>query len=156
RHRWIINGQPVRNQDSGQLSPELLKRGDSLSVEIWPHDGVVEGLPFTAGPFVVVNSPPVVSRLAIEPESVFSGAPVQAIVDVSDAAIDVIQVSYRWLKNDVLIKDGEERELDAAEFSRGDTLSVEAVPFDGVKRGHTVRLGPIHVGNSPPRIMSAP
>ena len=156
RHRWIINGQPVRNQDSEQLSPELLKRGDTLSVEIWPHDGVVEGLPFTSGPFVVVNSPPVVSRLAIEPESVSPGVRVQARTDISDADRDIIRLSYRWWKNDALVQDGEEAELDTAEFSRGDTLSVEAVPFDGVQTGQAVRSAPIRVGNSPPRILSAP
>ena len=66
RYRWIVNGQPVRNQDGEQLLPELLKRGDAVSVEIWPHDGMVEGRPFTSEPVVVGNSPPVVAHLAIE------------------------------------------------------------------------------------------
>jgi hypothetical protein len=156
RYRWIVNGQPVRNQDGEQLSPELLKRGDTVSVEVWPHDGMVEGNPFTSEPLVVANSPPVVTRLAIEPESAFPGVRLKALVDISDADRDVIRVSYRWWKNDVLVQDGEEAELDTAEFSRGDTLSVEAVPSDGRQKGQAVRTGPISVVNSPPRILSAP
>lgn len=156
RYQWIVNGQPIRNQDGEQLSPELLKRGDALSVEVWPHDGMIEGRPFTSEPLVVANSPPVVSRLAIEPESTFPGVRVQARADISDADRDVIRVSYRWWKNDELVQEGDEAELNTTGFSRGDTLSVEAVPFDGVEKGATVRSVPIRLGNSPPRILSAP
>jgi hypothetical protein len=68
----------------------------------------------------------------------------------------VIRVSYRWWKNDALVQEGDEAELDTAGFSRGDTLSVEAVPFDGVQKGEAVRSVPTRVGNSSPRILSAP
>lgn len=156
RYRWIVNGQPLRNQDGEQLPPELLKRGDTVSVKVWPHDGMVEGSPFTSEPLVVANSPPVVTHLAIEPESAFPGVRVKALVDISDADRDVIRVSYRWWKNDALVQEGEEAELDTGEFSRGDTLLVEAVPSDGIQKGQAVRIGPIRVGNSPPRILSAP
>lgn len=156
RYRWIVNGQPVRNQDGEQLPPELLKRGDAVSVEIWPHDGMVEGRLFTSEPVVVGNSPPVVAHLAIEPELVFPGVRVQARADLSDVDRDVIRVSYRWWKNDALVQEGDEAELDTAGFSRGDILSVEAVPFDGVQKGKAVRSVPIRLGNSPPRIVSAP
>ena len=156
RYRWIVNDQPVRNQDGEQLSPELLKRGDAVSVEIWPHDGMVEGSLFTTEPVVVGNSPPVVAHLAIEPESVSPGVRVQARADISDVDGDLIRVSYRWWKNDSLVQEGGEVELDTAAFSRGDTLSVEAVPFDGVQKGKAVRSVPIRVGNTPPRILSAP
>ena len=156
RYQWIVNGQPIRNQAGEQLSPERLKRGDVVSVEVWPHDGMVEGRPFTSEPLVVANSPPIVSRLVIEPESAFPGIRVQARADVSDADRDMIRMSYRWWKNDVLVQEGDEAELDTNGLSRGDTLSVEAVPFDGVERGTTVRSVPIRMENSPPRILSAP
>lgn len=156
RYRWLVNGLPIRNQEGDQLSPELLKRGDTVSVEIRPHDGMVEGSPFTTEPVVVHNSPPVVAHLAIEPESVSPGVLVQARADISDVDSDVIRVSYRWWKNDSLVKEGDEAELDTAAFSRGDTLSVEAVPFDGVQKGKAIRSVPIRMGNTPPRILSAP
>lgn len=156
RYRWIVNGQPVRNQNGEQLPPELLKRGDALSVEIWPHDGMVEGSLFTTESVVVSNSLPVVAHLAIEPESVSPGIRVQARADISDVDRDLIRVSYRWWKNDLLVQEGDEEEMDTAGFSRGDTLSVEAVPFDGVQKGKAVRSVPVRVGNIPPRILSAP
>jgi len=156
RYRWIVNGQPVRNQGGEQLSPEFLKRGDAVWVEIWPHDGMVEGSLFTTEPVVVGNSPPVVAHLAIEPESVSPGVRVQARADISDVDSDLIRLSYRWWKNESLVQEGDEEELDTAGFSRGDTLSVEAVPFDGMQKGKAIRSVPIRMGNTPPKILSAP
>ena len=156
RYRWIVNGQPIRDQEGEQLSPQLLKRGDAVSVEIWPHDGMIEGSPFTTEQVVVGNSPPVVDHLAIEPESVSPGVRVQARADISDVDRDLIRVSYRWWNNDMLVQEGDDSELDTAGFSRGDNLSVEAVPFDGVQKGTAVRSIPIRLGNIPPRIVSAP
>src|SRR5262245_55369475 len=95
RYRWIINRQQVPNQDSEQLSPELLKRGDAVKVEVWPHDGMVEGRPFTSELFVVTNSPPVVSNLTFEPASVFPGVPVQARGHVPYASRDVVRDASR-------------------------------------------------------------
>src|SRR5262249_31925653 len=154
RYRWIVNGESIRNQDGAQLSPELLKRGDAVSVEIRAYDGTVEGRPFTTEPVMVVNSPPVIAGLAIEPESVSPGTRVQARADTLDADKDVIRLSYRWWKNDSLVQEGDEAELDTTGFSRGDTLSIEAVPFDGVQKGKAVRSVPIRVGNIPPKILS--
>ncbi len=156
RYRWILNGQSIPSQEGEQLPPELLKRGDALSVEIWPHDGTVEGSSFTTEPVVVGNSPPVVAHLATEPESAYPGARVRAQADTSDADKDVVRLSYRWWKNDVLVQEGDEAELDTAGFSRGDTLVVEALPFDGAQKGAAVRSVPIRIGNTPPRIVSAP
>jgi hypothetical protein len=156
RYRWIVNGQPVRDQEGEQLPPELLKRGDTVSVEIWPHDGMVEGSSFTTEQVVVGNSPPVVAHLAIEPESVSPGVRVQARADISDVDRDLIRVSYRWWNNDMLVQEGDDAGLDTAGFSRGDTVSVEAVPFDGVQKGKVVRSIPIRLANIPPRIVSAP
>jgi hypothetical protein len=156
RYRWIVNGEPIRNQDGEQLPPELLKRGDVLSVEIRAHDGTVESSPFTTEPVVVGNSPPVVAHLVIEPESDSSGVRVQARADISDVDGDFIRVSYRWWKNDALVQEGDEAELDTAGFSRGDTVSVEAVAFDGAQKGKAVRSVPIRMGNISPRIVSAP
>src|SRR3989442_9308650 len=117
---------------------------------------MVEGGRSRRDRFVVGSPPQVVAHIAIEPESVSPGVLVQARADISDVDRDLIRVSYRWWKNDALVQEGDEAELDTAGFSRGDTLSVEAVPFDGVQKGKAVRSVPIRMGNSPPRILSAP
>lgn len=155
RYQWSINGAAVAGQDGEQLPAALLKRGDRVSVQAWPHDGIIEGASMTSGEAVVGNSPPV-GAIEIHPAYVFPGTPVQIQANISDPDGDSVQVSYRWWKNDRLIHDGDEAELDTSGFVRGDTLRVEAVPSDGTVMGAVIRSATITVGNAPPQILSNP
>jgi hypothetical protein len=156
RYRWSINGQPVPNEQGERLSPELLKRGDQVSVEIWPHDGVVEGAPFMTPTVIVGNSSPVVSTVSVEPELIVPGMRVRVRADVQDPDHDLIHVTYRWWRNQTLFQEGEGTELDTTPFARADTLSVEAVASDATSTGQPVRSALITIGNTPPRIVSVP
>jgi len=155
RYQWSINGEVVPGQDGEQLSAALLKRGDRVSVQAWPHDGIVEGESMTSQPAVVGNSPPV-GAIEVRPAYVFPGTPVQIQANISDPDGDSVHVVYRWWKNDKLIHDGDEAEFDTSGFVRGDTLRVEAVPSDGTVMGATIRSSTITVGNAPPQILSTP
>lgn len=156
RYQWSLNGEPVFGQEGEQLPVNLLKRGDRVAVQVWPHDGSVEGASVISKPSVVGNSPPVGSALVLEPEHVFPGARVLARAQFSDVDGDLVHVTYRWWKNDKLIRDGDEAEVDTAGFVQGDTLFVEAVPSDGLGAGPTIRSSTIFIGNAPPQIVSVP
>ncbi|MBH0197668.1 MAG: hypothetical protein HP494_19240, partial [Nitrospira sp.] len=73
RYQWRINDRIVNGQESEQLPLGLLKQGDRVSVQVWPHDGVVEGLPFSSESVLVGNTPPVVQALIFGPSAVFPG-----------------------------------------------------------------------------------
>ncbi len=156
RYQWSVNGKAIPGQDNEQLPAAILKRGDRVSVQVWPHDGTVEGDSKTSESVIVGNSPPMGEALEIEPPYVFPGVRVRARAKLSDIDGDAIQVVYRWLKNGKLIHEGEESEFETVGFVLGDTLAVEAVPSDGTSKGPVLRLGPISVGNTPPRIVSNP
>jgi hypothetical protein len=156
RYQWRINGQVAPHEQGEQLRPELLKRGDQVSVEIWPHDGVIEGASFTTPTVIVGNSPPVVSRVSVEPQAISLGMRVRAHAEVYDADHDLIHVTYRWWKNDTLLQEGDETELDTTPFAHGDALSVEVLASDGPGSGQPVRSSPVKIGNTPPRIVSVP
>lgn len=155
RYQWSINGEVVAGQEGEQLPAALLKRGDRVSVQVWPHDGIIEGASMASGSAVVENSPPV-GAIEIRPAYVFPGTPVQVQANISDLDGDSVHVLYRWWKNDKLIHDGDEAEFDTSGFVRGDTLRVEAVPSDGMVMGATIRSATITVGNAPPQILSTP
>jgi hypothetical protein len=155
RYQWRINGQPV-SQTGVQLPPELLKRDDQVAVEIWPHDGTIEGASFTTQTVVVGNSPPVVSKVSVEPTAISLGMRVRVHAEVDDADRDLIQVSYRWWRNDTLLQEGQEAELDTTPFARGDALSVEVIASDNSGPGEPVRSVPVKIVNTPPRIVSIP
>lgn len=156
RYQWTINGGAVAGQEGEQLPAALLKRGDQVSVQAWPHDGIVEGASMTSEQVVVANSPPVIGAVEIDPQSVFPGMRVQVRAKMSDLDGDTIQVLYRWWKNGKLNHEGDETEFETAGFIRGDTLVVEAVPSDGASTGAAIRSAAITVGNTPPKIVSNP
>jgi hypothetical protein len=156
RYQWRVNGKPIASEQGEQLPPELLKQGDQVAVEIWPHDGVVEGASFTTPTVIVRNSPPVVSQVSIEPSVISLGMRVRAQVKVYDADHDLIRVAYRWWRNQTLVQEGEEAELDTATFAHGDVLAVEVLAGDHSGVGQSVRSTPAKIGNTPPRIISIP
>jgi len=156
RYQWDINGRPVPSEHGEQLRPEFLKRGDQVSARIWPHDGTVEGAPFTTSTVVVVNSPPIVTSLVVEPDVLIPGMNARAHAEVRDVDYDLTHVTYRWWKNQSLLQEGEGTEFDTTQLAAGDTLSVEAVASDGAGSGAPVRSAPIRIGNTAPRIVSTP
>ena len=156
RYQWRINTHVVDGQDREQLPLGLLKQGDRVSVQVWPHDGVVEGTPLTSKSVVVGNTPPVVRTLTFSPSAVFPGVRVQIRADIAEPDGDSFQVVYRWFKNNKFIQEGADGELDTTGYVRGDVVMVEAVATDRGGAGPVFRSAVLEVGNTPPQILSTP
>jgi hypothetical protein len=155
QYQWMANGYPLQGQTGPTLNPSMLQRGDRVTVNLVPTRGMVQGAHYQAGPVVIGNTPPVVTNLFIE-RPTDPHAPVLAKMDVSDADRDEIQVDVRWFRNDKVVKQGPETTLNTTGFQAKDTLEVEVVPRDQLSVGKAVRSDPVYVGNSPPKIVSAP
>lgn len=156
RYQWRLNDEPVVFEQDDQLRPELLKQGDQVAVEIWPHDGIVEGASFTTPTVTVGNSPPVISKVWIEPEAISLGMRVRAQAVVHDPDHDLIHVTYRWWRNETLVQEGEGTALDTTPFARGDVLAVEVMASDSTGPGQPVRSALVKIENTPPSINSVP
>ena len=155
RYQWMVNGDPLRDQTGPTLTPSMLKRGDRVSVDLVPTSGTVQGTRYQAGPVVVGNTPPVVGHISIErPDD--PHAPVFAKMDAVDADQDEMQFDFRWWRNNRVVKQGPEQTLDTTGFQTKDTLEVEVTPRDQSSVGKAVRSESIYVGNSSPKIVSAP
>lgn len=154
-YQWMANGHPLRDQTGSTLTPSMLQRGDRVTVDLVPTRGTVEGTRYQAGPAVVGNTPPVVAHLSIERPADLH-APVFAKMDVVDEDHDEMLFDFRWWRNNRVVKQGPEGTLDTTGFQTKDTLEVEVTPRDQSSIGKAVRSGPVYVGNSPPKIVSAP
>jgi hypothetical protein len=155
QYQWMVNDAPLRDQTGPTLTPSMLKRGDRVTVDLVPTRGTVQGTPYQAGPAVVGNTPPVVGHLSIErPDD--PHAPVFAKMDAVDADRDEMQFDFRWWRNNRVVKQGPESTLDTTGFQTKDTLEVEVTPRDQLSAGKPVRSESVYVGNSPPKIVSAP
>ena len=154
RFRWMVNGAPVLRESSAAFNAEGLKRGDRLMVEVTPYDGKVEGKP-TRGPEKVVgNTPPLVRTIVLEPNGAKAGDPVKVVVDGNDVDGDMVRYSYRWLRNNQVVLEGEQDVLDTVGFARDDVVAVAVIPHDREAQGKEVLSQPITLANRPPKFTS--
>lgn len=155
-YRWFANDQLLAEGVDGTLDPKLLTRGDRVVVEVVPSDGKEEGMPFTTAPLVVGNTPPLVSRITIEPDERSFTRRVLAKADVSDPDGDAITAIYRWQKNETLVKEGEDSHLDITGFSTNDSIQVEVLASDGMAEAKPVASQVFVLRNTPPTFISSP
>ncbi len=156
RYQWLVNGNPMAGQTESTLAPHLLKRGDSVAVEVIPSDGKTQGPPYRTQAVAVANTPPEITRVALEPAEVRIGDSLHAKVEGSDADRDEIRYTFKWWRNNAPLSEGEESALDTTGFSRGDTIVVQVTPHDLAGPGKARFAEQIAIGNSPPKITSTP
>lgn len=156
RFQWIVNGVSVPGATGHELTTNHVKRGDMVALEMVVSDGQLESAPYRTEPVMVVNTPPLVSRVTIEADSPDKGNRVLAKVEALDPDQDEIQYLYRWWRNDKQVKEGDENVLDTTGFGRKDIVAVEVVARDQDASAAPARSVPIVLGNSPPQILSSP
>ena len=156
RYRWLVNGHVMSGQTLSTLQPHLLKRGDQVAVEVIPFDGITEGRPFQSVPLTVPNTAPIISNLSVDLDHDVQGRRLLAKVDVADPDHDSITLTYRWRKNEKLLKEGEDNALDLADLTAKDTVNVEVTASDGTPHGSTTASERFTLTNSSPSIVSSP
>ncbi|HEX9155626.1 MAG TPA: putative Ig domain-containing protein [Nitrospira sp.] len=156
RYRWLVNGQVIAGQTRESFQPELLKRGDQVAVEVTPFDGTIEGAPFLSVPASVVNTAPMLSHLLVDFDHQAQGRRLLAKVDVVDPDHDPVSLTYRWRKNETVLKEGEENTLDLAGLTAKDTIQVDVTASDGSPDGTATVTERFTLSNSAPTIVSKP
>jgi hypothetical protein len=156
RYRWLVNGQVMSGQTLNSLPAHLLKRGDQVAVEVVPFDGITEGTPFQSVPVTVPNTAPIISNIAVDLDHEVQGRRLLAKVDVTDPDHDSITLTYRWRKNETVLKEGSDNALDLADLTAKDTVNVEVTASDGTPHGNTTVSERFTLTNSSPSIVSSP
>lgn len=156
RYRWMVNGQAIAGQTQESLQPGLLKRGDKVEVEVTPFDGIIDGMPFRSAPASVVNTPPIISHVAVDFDHQAQGRQLLASVDVDDPDRDSVSLTYRWRKNETVLKEGEENTFPITGLTAKDTIQVDVTASDGTPDGTTSVTERFTLSNSSPTIVSKP
>ena len=154
KHRWFVNDNLMTKTPT--LLAGSLKQGDRVAVEIVASDGTVESSPVRTQPSVVVNAPPRITQVHIEPTTGFADRSVRAEVEAVDADQDAIRYHFKWWHDGTLLQEGESDIMRTSALSPGDTLIAEVIPYDAERQGHPFKSGPFIIGNSPPEITSSP
>jgi hypothetical protein len=156
-YRWLVNGQLMNGQTLSALPSQLLRRGDQVAVEVVPFDGVDEGMPFRSLPVTVANTAPIISDVSVDLDHDVQGRRLVAKVDAVDPDHDPISLTYRWRRNETVLKEGEgETTFDLTNFTAKDTVEVEVTASDGTPDGITIVSERFTLSNSSPSIVSIP
>ena len=156
QYRWYVDNVPLAEQTKATLPAELLRRGQSVFVEIIPSDGANKGLPYRTKSVVVGNTSPKVATVSLTPQAARSGDKLEAAVEASDPDHDRVDLTYKWYRNETLIKEGQESFLDTTGFMARDRITVEVTAHDPAVTGNSLKSDPLVLGNSAPKIVSTP
>jgi len=154
RFRWFVNGTELSGESGTTLNPEQLKRGDRVGVEVTPHDGKVAGVSLRSSEVSVGNTPPMILSVSLEPKEPKAGDIIKAELEGSDVDGDSIQYTFTWRHNEQVVSTGEQKMLDSAGFSRGDTVSVAVTPRDQGGIGKETHSQSVTMSNRSPKFSS--
>lgn len=132
------------------------KKGDLIQAKVTPSDGTTEGNPFLSQSVKILNSPPVIQEVWIEPKVARVTDRLKAIVKGSDPDGDSISYLYKWEKNGIVLSGEDTGILESNRFKKGDSITVTVTPNDGEASGKPKTSDAIIVANSPPVITSSP
>ncbi len=155
-YQWLKNGEEIFDANKNSLPSGNFKKGDLIQVRVTPSDGKTEGKPFFSEPVKILNSPPVIQEVLIEPRIAYSNNDLRAIVKSIDRDGDFVYYTYRWEKNGTLLSEERKEILGKGNFKKGDSITVTVIPDDRESSGKPKKSDPLFISNHAPIIVSSP
>jgi hypothetical protein len=154
--QWIKNNEELSGENKNIFKSGNFKKGDLIQVKVIPSDGKVEGSPFLSAPVKILNSPPVIQEIRIEPKIAYTNDRLKVHIKSDDVDGDSIYYTYQWEKNGVALTEEKTEVLEKGRFNKGDSIAVTVTPDDRESQGISKKSEPITILNSPPIIVSSP
>lgn len=155
-YQWYVDNTPLAGQTNATLPPEFFRRGQTVFVEIVPTDATSKGQLYRTASVVVENTSPRVTAVSLVPPTARAGDRLEAQVEANDPDHDRVDLTYKWYRNDAVVKEGEEQFLDTIGFTARDKIVVEVTASDPVGSAHSSKSELLTLGNSGPTILSTP
>jgi hypothetical protein len=154
--RWYVDGTLVQDGPSNALQPGPYRKGASVYSEIAFADQNVGGSMVKTPTVVIVNGPPEVTSVNVDPENAVAGAIVSATPSGIDPDGDPIVYTYQWRVNGNPVgAPGGERTFSTAGLRKNDVISVMVTYTDGIAGGVPVVSSSVRLRNRSPKITSA-
>ncbi len=154
--QWMKNDEEMIGENKNSLSSKTLKKGDLIRAKVTPSDGKLNGKPFLSDPVKILNSPPVIREVWIEPKVAYVTDRLKANMKSLDQDGDFIYYTYRWEKNGVVLNEEREEISEKGQLKKGDSIVVIASPDDRENSGTPKKSETLIISNSPPVILSSP
>ena len=95
--------------------------------------------------------------IKLSPKIVYHGTKIKTAVSGKDADDDdEVTYFYEWRRNDTVLPDNIQPEIDTKGFKKGELITLFVTPFDGKDKGKTRFSRTIVIANRPPEITSLP
>lgn len=156
QYQWLRNGEEIIGEKQNTLKKGNFKKGDVIRVRVTPSDGKANGIPFLSPPLQILNSPPIIKEIWIEPKLPYVTDRLKANVKSFDPDGDFIYYTYQWEKNGTILNEERAEFLEKGQFKKGDSIAVIVTPDDREILGTPKKSEPLAISNSPPLIVSSP
>jgi len=156
QYQWLRNDEERIGENKNTLKSGNFKKGDLIRVRVTPSDGKVNGTPFLSAPVKILNSPPVIQEVRIEPKVAYVTDRLKANIKSSDSDGDFIYYTYQWGKSGEVLNEERGEFLDPGRFRKGDLITVTVTPDDRETLGSPKKSETLIISNSPPIILSSP
>lgn len=164
---WFVGGVEVARGAARSLAASAFNKGDAVFALVTPTDGTDTGEPVQSNTVLIGNTPPFALSSTLTPaEPTVADVLTCAGTGYSDADPDDLAACTdlvsgeilpscwrtRWYAGGALIAGETDTTLAAPAFARGQVITCEAVPFDGVAEGTGTVSSGVTVRNAPPVI----
>lgn len=156
QYQWLRNDEEIIGENKNILNSGNFRKGEVIQVRVTPSDGKGNGTPFLSASVKILNSPPVIQEVLIEPKAADVTERLKVNIKSSDADGDSIYYTYQWEKNGIAIPEEKSELLEQGRFKKGDSITVTCIPNDRESFGKPKKSSPIIILNSSPIIVSSP
>lgn len=155
-YQWVKNDAEMVGEKMNVLKSGTFKKGDTILVKVIPYDGKAEGKPFLSNPVKVLNTPPIIQEVKVEPKIASASEDLKAVVKGFDPDGDFIYYNYQWEINAKVLPEERKEILERNRFKKGDSIAVTVTPDDRDVTGASKKSDTVVISNSPPIIVSSP
>ena len=155
-YQWLRNDEEISGENKNVLATARFRKGDFFRVRVVAGDGKEKGEPFLSPAVRMVNSPPVIQEVSLEPSVLHAQDHPKVSVKGEDKDGDSIYYTYQWELNGDPVPEERGEKLERAPLKKGDRISVLVTPDDRETLGTPMKSDPVRVVNSPPAIVSSP
>jgi Putative Ig domain len=109
----------------------------------------------TSSQKITANQPPHITALDVSPLYPKVGDTLKVTLTSGDEDGDNVRLTYQWFKNDQQLSEASDTLCLANGFERGDRVTLNVIPDDGIAQGCPGRMT-VTIGNASPEINSSP
>ena len=155
-YQWMKNNEEITGENKNILTSVNFKKGDLIQVKVTPSDSDANGELFLSDPVRILNFPPVLQEVRIEPKMAYANDRLTVYIKSDDIDGDSVYCAYQWTKNGEVLTEERAEVLEKGQFKKGDSIAVNVTPDDKESQGVSKKSEPITILNSPPMITSSP